>query len=67
MVLRSGDVELNVRFYFGSKRRRDLDTMNKLILDALTGIVYADDHQVSELHLYRDYDPKKSRIELGVH
>ena len=32
----------------------------------LTGIVYADDHQVSELHLYRVYDPEKPRIETRV-
>jgi Holliday junction resolvase RusA-like endonuclease len=38
----TADVKLHVRFFFATKRRRDLDNMNKLVLDALTGIVYAD-------------------------
>jgi crossover junction endodeoxyribonuclease RusA len=41
---------LHVYFYFQTKRRRDLDNQNKLILDALTGVVYGDDSQIDELH-----------------
>jgi crossover junction endodeoxyribonuclease RusA len=47
----AGDVEVLVRFYFKTKRKRDLDNQNKLILDALTGIAYEDDNQISALHL----------------
>lgn len=35
----------------GRKNRRDLDKLARSILDALTGIVWADDEQVEELHL----------------
>lgn len=59
-------IALQVRFYFGSKRKRDLDNHNKLILDALTNIVYNDDAQIDELHLYRDYDKAQPRIEIDV-
>jgi crossover junction endodeoxyribonuclease RusA len=44
-------VEVSVRFYFKTKRKRDLDNQNKLILDAFTGIAYEDDNQISALHL----------------
>jgi Holliday junction resolvase RusA-like endonuclease len=43
-----------------------LDNFNKLWQDALTGIVYEDDSQIAELHLYRDYDKARPRIEIEV-
>ena len=54
-----GDVTLSITLCFGTKRRADLDNFNKLTLDALTGIAYDDDSQVSELHLYRGYDKQR--------
>ena len=62
----TGDVALTVRFFFATKRRRDLDNQNKLILDALTGIAYGDDSQIAELHLVRDYDPARPRMEATI-
>jgi Holliday junction resolvase RusA-like endonuclease len=43
-----------------------LDNFNKLWQDALSGMVYEDDSQITELHLYRDYDKARPRIELTV-
>ena len=60
------EVSLSVRFFFKTKRRRDLDNQNKLVLDALSGIVYDDDSQVSELHLFRSYDAAFPRIEITL-
>jgi Holliday junction resolvase RusA-like endonuclease len=57
---------VSIAFYFATKRRRDLDNQNKLILDALTGIAYDDDSQIAELHLYRAYDAKRPRIEISL-
>jgi Holliday junction resolvase RusA-like endonuclease len=45
----------------------DLDNMHKLILDALTGIVYSDDHQVDGAAPVSGYDPEKPRMEITVH
>ena len=42
-----GDVEVSVRFFFSTRRRADLDNFNKLWADALTGIVYQDDSQIT--------------------
>jgi Holliday junction resolvase RusA-like endonuclease len=61
-----GELALSVRFYFGTKRKADLDNFNKLWQDALSGIVYNDDSQIGELHLYRDYDKTNPRIEVTV-
>lgn len=62
----SGDIELHATFYFGTKRRADLDNFNKLSLDALTGIAYEDDSQIAALYLKRAYDKEHPRIELSV-
>lgn len=62
----AADLSVTVRFFFKTHRRRDLDNQNKLILDALTGIVYEDDSQIAELHLIRGYDKARPRIELTV-
>jgi hypothetical protein len=53
-----------VCFSFKTKRRCDLDNQNKLMLDALTGIAYEDDSQISSLHLSRAYDATNSRMEI---
>jgi Holliday junction resolvase RusA-like endonuclease len=62
-----GELALSVRFYFGTKRKADLDNFNKLWQDELSDIVYTDDSQIAELHLYRDYDKARPRIEVTVH
>lgn len=60
-------IAVSIRYYFATKRKRDLDNQNKLVLDALSGIVYADDSQIDELHLYRRFDKENPRIEIVVH
>jgi Holliday junction resolvase RusA-like endonuclease len=61
-----GEIVLSVTFYFKTKRRRDLDNQNKILFDALSGIVYVDDSQISELRLRREYDRARPRIEIQV-
>ena len=61
-----GEIVLSVTFYFKTKRRRDLDNQNKILFDALSGIVYDDDGQISELRLRREYDCARPRIEIQV-
>lgn len=55
---------MSVTFYFATKRKRHLDNQNKLILDALTGIMWADDSQIAELCLRRAYETARPRIEI---
>ena len=44
---------VDVVFTNGNRRRRDLDNMVKLVLDALNGRAYGDDAQVYDLHAFR--------------
>ena len=60
----TGDVELRVMLYFGTKRRADIDNFHKLSLDALTSVVYEDDSQIRALHVERAYDKGNPRIEI---
>ena len=62
----SGDVALQVTFFFTTMRKRDLDNMNKLVLDALTGVAYEDDSQIAELQLRRGYDGHFPRMKIVV-
>jgi Holliday junction resolvase RusA-like endonuclease len=59
-----GDIAVDITLYFGTKRKADLDNFNKLSLDALTGIVWQDDNQISDLRLRRSYDKQRPRIEV---
>jgi len=62
----TGDVFLEIDFYFGDKRIRDIDNFNKLVLDALTKIVYEDDKQIQELLLRKHYDKENPRVEILI-
>lgn len=44
------DVRVDIKIY---NNRGDIDNLVKNILDALTGTVYEDDNQVTELHAYK--------------
>ena len=48
-----GSVRLGLVFRCGSRRRTDIDNLAKLVMDALNGVVWEDDSQIEELHVYR--------------
>jgi len=47
-------VKVSIWYYFPNKMRRDIQN-DKLTLDALENIIYKDDKQVAELHLYKRF------------
>jgi len=47
----TGPVKLSLIFYFKDKRKRDLDNLNKPLIDAIKNIVIEDDDQVYELYM----------------
>lgn len=57
---------VNILLYFGDRRRRDIDAYLKVLLDAMTGIVYEDDSQVEELHVFKMVDLENPRTEITV-
>ena len=45
-------------------KRPDIDNLAKAVKDALKGIVYADDSQIVEAHLFKQYGRPEVRIEI---
>lgn len=64
--LLDGDVTLNVLFYFKDNRKRDIDSHLKALLDSMSGIVYQDDSQVNELHVFKEVDKKNPRVVVQI-
>lgn len=44
---------LRISAHTKSTRRKDLDNIAKLVMDALNGVVWKDDSQIQELNIYR--------------
>ena len=61
----SGPIRVTATWY-RSRRAGDLDNRWKVLGDALNGVLWTDDQQIVELHLYRKDAPKAGRIELIV-
>lgn len=62
----TGDVKLEVKLYFGTKRKCDIDNFNKICYDALTGIVWEDDSQIIKVTTEKFFDKTNPRIELTI-
>ena len=60
----NGIVRVSIVFSFKDKRRRDVDNYAKATLDCLTGIIFEDDSNISELHLYKVNGSKKEGIHI---
>lgn len=60
------DVEIDIKIYFGTKRRSDWDNFHKLSMDALSGIVYADDSQIIKATVEKKYDKQNPRITIEI-
>jgi Holliday junction resolvase RusA-like endonuclease len=59
------EVEVCITYYRPS-RRGDIDGPSKFVLDAMNGIVYADDAQVMLFIVRKDHDPKNPRTVITV-
>ena len=60
-----GEVAVTLR-WFRPAKRGDLDNVAKATLDALRGVAYTDDKQITELHLFRYDDAKNARMEVTL-
>ena len=58
-------VVVTLRVFFPDKRRRDLDNAVKC-LDGANGVIWYDDAQIEELHVYRAVDRARPRLEVTV-
>lgn len=57
---------MNVILYFGDNRKRDIDAYLKILLDSMTGIVYKDDSQIVEMHIFKEKDIENPRTEIQI-
>ena len=60
------NISMEVTYYFKDRRRRDVTNYDKPILDALTGIVYVDDSQVTDIVLRKRIDKGYPRTEIRI-
>lgn len=67
----TGPISISLIFRMGRNgkdvyhtKRPDIDNLAKAVKDALKGIVYADDSQIVEAHLYKQYGGPEIKIEI---
>jgi len=60
-----GSICLTVALYWGDKRKHDIDNI-KILLDSLTGIIYEDDSQITELNVTKAIDKINTRCEIKI-
>jgi len=64
--LLSGDLSIDVKIVYGTRRKADWDNFHKLSMDACTGLIWVDDSQIQEAHVYKLYNKENPRIELLI-
>lgn len=62
-----GACRLRLEFARATMVRADLDNLIKAVQDALLGIAYQDDHQVSELVARKIHGAKRPRVEITLY
>lgn len=61
-----GPVKLSLIFNFKDKRKRDLDNLNKPLIDAIKNILIEDDDQVYELFMKKNISTNESSLTIIV-
>jgi crossover junction endodeoxyribonuclease RusA len=61
-----GHLSLFLRYYFETPLRRDLDSGLKITQDAITAGLGVDDSRVVDVHLVKQIDPLRPRVEAEV-
>ena len=59
-------VTLNIMFYYGDSRKRDIDAYLKILLDSMSGIVYEDDSQIIEMHIFKEIDKSNPKTIIQI-
>lgn len=60
-----GALAVEIELWWPDRRNRDIDNV-KALLDALTGILWLDDGQITDLHLMKGVDRNHPRVEMKV-
>ncbi len=59
-------LSLSLRFYFKTALRRDLDGGLKIAQDALCQAISLNDNRITEIHLHKDLDSDRPRMECRL-
>jgi Holliday junction resolvase RusA-like endonuclease len=63
-----GMIAVEIQFYMGTKRRKDIDNLVKTVLDALNGFAFVDDHLVHVLSATKYFStPDKARTVVKIY
>jgi crossover junction endodeoxyribonuclease RusA len=65
-TLQKSLIGVYLTFYFTTPRRRDLDGGLKIALDAICAPLGIDDRSVVDLHLVKQIDPLRPRLEVEI-
>lgn len=60
------EAAVTLRFFMPNRRVKDSDNLAKGVLDAINKLAWHDDSQVTELHVYREIDPRTPRVEVTI-
>ena len=61
-----GDIGVELKAYINGGRPGDVDNIAKAVFDGLNGVVWYDDRQVAEMHVYRFVKQEKQRTEIKI-
>jgi crossover junction endodeoxyribonuclease RusA len=62
----AGDVHVQLTFALPDRRRKDLDNLSKAVLDALNGIMWVDDTQVTKLTITKSVNAAAPGVGIMV-
>jgi crossover junction endodeoxyribonuclease RusA len=60
------NVKVTIIMYQNDKRKRDIDNILKVLLDAMNNIIYIDDSQITELHIKKVCSTENNKIEIEI-
>jgi crossover junction endodeoxyribonuclease RusA len=60
------NVKVTIIMYQNDKRKRDIDNILKVLLDAMNNIIYVDDSQITELHIKKVCSTEINKIEIEI-
>lgn len=61
----AGSLAVSIALYWPDRRKHDIDNI-KVLLDALTGIVWEDDGLITDLHIRKGYDNLQPCVEMTI-
>ena len=62
----AGSVQIQLKYFLGSRRTKDLTNLPKSTCDALSGVVYDDDSMIVRATMVKYLDKENPRVEIIV-